>query len=298
MTASPLVARFRLRGPGAPRSLLLAVALSCVAAIGAPAQTLPQPGSPDPDTPRVLPIHDSVWLEELTWLEVRDLMRAGHHTVLIPTGGVEQNGPWLALGKHNIILRATMDAIARELGDAMVAPVVPFVPEGDIEPPSSHMRYPGTVSVTQETFRALLTDIARSMKAHGFQHVILLGDSGGNRDGMAAVADALAHEWAGSGTTIHHVPEYYDNERWNRWIAEQGIQEELEGLHDDVRHSSIMMLVDPAYVRAESRMAAGRFHINGVELAPVERTVALARRLVAYQAQVTVEAIRARTGTR
>jgi creatinine amidohydrolase/Fe(II)-dependent formamide hydrolase-like protein len=270
------------------------ICLLALAPLGAAAQALPEPGSPDPETPRVLPIHDSVWLEELTWLEVRDLMRVGRTTVLVPTGGVEQNGPWLALGKHNIIVRAVVDAIARDLGDALVAPVVPFVPEGDIDPPTGHMRYPGTVSVTQETFRALLTDIARSMKAHGFRHVVFLGDSGGNQAGMEAVADALSREWAGSGTDVTFVPEYYDNERWNTWLADQGVKEELEGLHDDVRHSSIMMLVDPEYVRAEERMAAGLLHINGVELAPVEKTRALARRLVAYQARVTVEAIRRR----
>ena len=280
-----------------PMHPAVAAAACCLfTATGMAAQVPAQPGSPDPETPRVLPIHDSVWLEELTWLEVRDLMRAGGTTVLIPTGGVEQNGPYLALGKHNVILRATMDAVARRLGDALVAPVVPFVPEGDIDPPSGHMRYPGTVSVTQETFAALLTDIARSMKAHGFRHVILLGDSGGNRTGMEAVAAALSEEWAGSGTDIHWIPEYYDNERWNRWIAERGVHEELEGLHDDVRHSSIMMLVDTALVRAGPRMDAGLFRINGVELAPVDRTLALARALVAYQAEVTVHAIRARIG--
>ncbi len=277
-------------------ALLVVLGLTLSAPRSTHAQTPSQPGSPDPETPRVLPIHDSVWLEELTWLEVRDLMRGGHRTVLIPTGGIEQNGPYLALGKHSIILRATMDAVARELGNALVAPVISFVPEGDLEPPSGHMRYPGTVSLTQETFRALLTDIARSMKVHGFEHVILLGDSGGNQDGMAAVASALSAEWKGSATDIAHVPEYYDNARWNAWLAEQGVVETLEGLHDDVRHSSIMMLVDPTYVRAQPRIDAGLFHINGIDLAPVERTRTLARRLVAYQAQVTAAAIREKVG--
>lgn len=277
-----------------PHVLIVGVCLLALCPDWATAQALPAPGSPDPETLRVLPIHDSVWLEDLTWLEVRDLMREGRTTVLIPTGGVEQNGPYLALGKHNIIVRAVVDAIARDLGDALVAPVVPFVPEGDIDPPSGHMRYPGTVSVTQETVRALLTDIARSMKTHGFRHVVFLGDSGGNQAGMAAVAEALSREWVGSGTDVFFVPEYYDNERWNAWIAEQGVREELEGLHDDIRHSSIMTMVDPEYVRAQERMAAGLFHINGVELAPVEKTQALARRLVAYQAGVTVQAIRRR----
>jgi creatinine amidohydrolase len=279
---------------------LVLVLLVLVSLVGRPspgaAQVQPQPGTPDFETPRVLPIHDSVWLEELTWLEVRDLMRAGHRTVLVPTGGVEQNGPYLALGKHSIIMRATMDALARELGDALVAPVVDFVPEGDFDPPTSHMRYPGTVSLTQGTFILLLTDIARSMKAHGFEHVILLGDSGGNQAGMAAVAAALSEEWKGSGTDIHHIPEYYDNPRWNAWLADQGVNEVLQGLHDDVRHSSIMMLVNPDYVRARPRMEAGLFHINGVDLAPVEGTVALARRLVAYQAGWTANAIRSLIG--
>lgn len=255
-----------------------------------------QAGSPDPDTPRTIDSLDTVFLEEMTWLEVRDALRAGKTTAIVATGGVEQNGPYLALGKHNYILRATTDAIARKLGDALVAPIVPFVPEGDIEPPSGHMRYPGTISVRQETFRNLLTDVAQSLRVHGFQHVVLIGDSGGNQDGMKEVADALSREWQDGPTRIHYIAGYYDNPRWNRWLAEQGIHEEPEGLHDDVRHSSIMMLVDPKTVRMEQRRARGLFSINGVELDPPEETIALARRLVDYQAEVTVEAIRETRG--
>ncbi len=271
------------------RSLVVALL-----AVILPTALFAQTTSRDPDTPRPIDIHDSVWLEELTWMEVRDLMGAGMRTVLIPTGGIEQSGPYLVLGKHNVILRATMEAVARKLGDALVAPIVAFVPEGDHEPPSLHMRYPGTVSVTQETFQAILTDVATSMKTHGFEHVILLGDSGPNRDGMAAVAERLAAQWQGSGTRIHYVPEYYTFD-YNGWIADQGIEEVIEGLHDDVRHSSIMMLVDPTTVRMEERMRAGNFSINGVELAPVEATLALARGLVDAQAEETVQAIRRRT---
>ena len=112
------------------------VLVLALAAIALPTVVLAQ--DPDPDTPRPIDIHDTVWLEELTWMEVRDLMQEGKRTVLIPTGGVEQNGPYLALGKHNIILKATMDAVARQLGDALVAPIVAFVPEGDHDPPSGH----------------------------------------------------------------------------------------------------------------------------------------------------------------
>src|SRR5574341_164327 len=143
----------------------------------------PRPGSspgatsPDPNMPRPIDARDSVFIEELTWLEVRDAIRAGKTTAIIGAGGIEMNGPYLATGKHNYILRATTEAIARKLGDALVAPIVPFVPEGDIDPPTGHMRYPGSISVSQDTFKRLLTDIAASLRANGFKHIILIGDS-------------------------------------------------------------------------------------------------------------------------
>ncbi len=255
-----------------------------------------QAGSPDPESPRPIDELDSVWIEELTWMEVRDALRAGKTTALIVTGGVEQNGPYLATGKHSIILEATADRIARKLGNALVAPIVSFVPEGDFDPPTSHMGYPGTISVRQETFRALLTDIAMSLKTHGFTDIVLIGDSGGNQEGMEAVAEALAGEWEGSGSRIHFIPEYYDNPRWVAWLEDRGVVEVDEGLHDDVRHSAIMMLVDPTTVRAEQRRAAGLFRINGVELDPMDETLAMARALVDYQAEVTVVAIRDAVG--
>src|SRR5262245_60580439 len=77
--------------------------------------------TPDPNGRRPIDGVDSVFVEELTWMEVRDAMRAGKTTVVVPTGGVEQNGPYLATGKHNYVLRATTEAIARKLGNALVA---------------------------------------------------------------------------------------------------------------------------------------------------------------------------------
>jgi creatinine amidohydrolase len=269
--------------PSAIAAVLLAISGSTLSGQEAP---------PDLESPRPIDAVNTVYLEEMTWMEVRDAMRAGKTTVIIPTGGVEPNGPYLALGKHNYILRATTERIARRLGDALVTPTVPFVPEGDIEPPTGHMRYWGTLSVTQSTFRALLTDIAHSLKMHGFRHIVLIGDSGGNQSGMRAVADSLNQAWQGSGTSVHFIPEYYDNPRWNKWIADQGIKEIDQGLHDDFRHSSIMMSVDPTTVRTEQRIKAGLFSINSVQLAPADQTIKVANALVDYQTDVTVAAIR------
>jgi hypothetical protein len=137
------------------------------------------------DAPRPIPARESLWTEELTWMEVRDAVRAGTTTVLVGTGGVEQNGPYVAGGKHNYVLETVLPYIARAIGNTLIAPIVKFVPEGAIEPaPGGHMRYPGTISLEPSTFEALLTDICRSYKAHGFTDIVLLGDSGGTQRKM------------------------------------------------------------------------------------------------------------------
>ena len=150
-----------------------------------------------PDAPRPIAAGDSLWAEELTFMDVREAVRGGTTTIIIGTGGVEQNGPYVAGGKHNFVLQTVLPYIAREIGHALIAPIVKFVPEGDIEPtPTGHMAFAGTISVEPATFEALLTDICRSYKAHGFTDIILLGDSGGNQAGMERVAAALNGRWA------------------------------------------------------------------------------------------------------
>ena len=152
---------------------------------------------------------NSIWIEELTWIEIRDAMAAGTKTVIIPTGGIEQNGPYVAMGKHNYVLQGACEGIARELGNALCAPIVKLVPEGGIDEPTGHMRYPGTISLREETFHAVLDDVASSLQAHGFENIVFIGDSGGNQAGMAVVADRLNERWGKS--IAHYIPEFYDN---------------------------------------------------------------------------------------
>lgn len=252
----------------------------------------PSAMAPDPNMARPIDALDTVFVEEMTWLEVRDALRAGKTTVIVPTGGVEQNGPYLATGKHDYVLRATTEAIARKLGNALVAPIVPFVPEGDIDPPTGHMKYPGSISLTEDTYERLLTDICASFRTHGFAHVVLIGDSGGNQKGMKAVAEALDAKWKGGKTRVHFIPEYYDYPAVTRWLEEQGVKQVPEGIHDDFGITAIMMTVDPTTVRMKQRLAAGKFRINGVELAPAEKTIEWGKRIVEFRADATVKAIR------
>lgn len=249
--------------------------------------------APDPNGLRPIDAADTVFIEDMTWLEVRDALKAGKTTALVATGGVEQNGPYLVTGKHNVVLRAATEAIARKLGNTLVAPIIAFVPEGGIEPPSGHMKYPGTISLSEETYQRLLTDICASLRAHGFTRIILIGDSGGNQKGMKEVAAALNTKWKDGKTRVTFIPEFYDYGGVKKWLEQQGIKQTPEGHHDDFAMTAQMMAVDPSSVRMKERIKAGKFKINGVELAPAEKTIEWGRKIIDYRAEQTLKAIRA-----
>ncbi len=251
---------------------------------------------PPLEAPRPIDAVDSVFIEELTWMEVRDQMRAGKTTALVATGGIEQNGPYLVTGKHNVVLRAATEAIARKLGNVLVAPIIKLVPEGDTDPPTGHMRYPGTIGLRQETFKAVLEDVASSLRVHGFEHILFIGDSGGNQKGMKEVAAELTERWGGS-PSVHYIAEFYDYPGLQKWMEDTlGIHQVSEGLHDDFQITAMMATVDPETVRYAERVRKGLDRINGIPLTPLEKTLELGRAAVSFRAERTVEAIRKALG--
>lgn len=167
----------------------------------------------------------SLQLEALTWMEVREAVAAGNTTVLVPIGGTEQNGPHMVLGKHNTRARVLATRIAERLGNALVAPVVAYVPEGAIDPPSAHMRFPGTVTIPEDAFEKTLESIARSYLKHGFRTVVLLGDHGGYRRSLDRVAKKVP------GVRVPN--EYY------RELAHAGRED-----------TALALAVDPTLIRA------------------------------------------------
>lgn len=198
----------------------------------------------EPQPPRAR----SLFLEQLTWDEVKDRIDSGFVTVLVPTGGVEQNGFHLALGKHNAIVEHTAGEIARELGETLVAPVITLSPEGAYSPPSEHMRWSGTISLPDEVFEAVLESVARSLKAHGFRLICFVGDSGGNQEPQRRVADRLSREW-GREAQVLHVSDYYDRNGQFAWLRTQGEVASAIGTHAGIRDTSELLAVDPSAVR-------------------------------------------------
>jgi len=237
----------------------------------------------------------SLWTDELTWMEVRDLIENGYTQVIVPTGGIEQNGPFLSTGKHNVILQAACPEIAKKLGNTLCAPIIKFVPEGNIEPPSGAMLFPGSISLRAETYHMLLDDIASSLKQSGFKNIIFIGDSGGNQKGMEIVAKKLNQRWSGSGVLAHYIPEYYnpgweETERFTKEVL--GVEETSnDGHHDDIWVTAMMMVTDPEQVRHQQRIDAGLASINGVDITPIGETTELGRKMLEFRAEFTADAI-------
>jgi len=206
----------------------------------------------------------SVALQELTSTEVREAIRAGQHTIIIPVGGTEQNGPHMALGKHNFRAQALATRIATELGNALVAPVVAYVPEGNITPPTEHMRYAGTISIPEEAFKAVLEGAARSFAQHGFTDIVLIGDSGNYQAALRTVADGLNRSWKGGPARAHYIAQYYSagQQPFIKLLRERGLNDAQIGTHAGAADTALMLAVDASRVQPE-KMAPGAAGVSG-----------------------------------
>lgn len=252
-------------------------------------QRVPPPYSYDMVRP--IAMADNVWMSELTILEMRDLVRTyGYTTALILNGTMEANGPYLTTGKHNHVLEVTGDAIARTLGKTLVAPIV-MLDAGD--PTATDT--PGRLVLSEETLRAVLRDMATSLKAQGFTEIFFLGDSGSNQGMLERVATELSRAWAGEDVLVAHIREYYnygDVLRYqNEVLGKVELNKDLDGYHDDYYISSIIANDGPEHIRLPQRQRVSLDHINSLYIEEAE-LLDIGRKIVQFRADVTVDAIR------
>ncbi len=239
---------------------------------------------------------DSVWIERLTVLEVRDLLKSGKTTGIIATGGVESNGPHLASGKHNFVLQQTAEAVARKLGNALVAPIVTLEPYRTDQP----VGIGNWVGLSQATYKSVLYDMGDSMRAMGFKNIIYIGDSGGNQTGMKQAAEELEAKYKGNPAHFYMIPEYYDYKSCQIYLQsvlkvpekiEFGASNGSDGIHEEYCIDSLMALTDPTTIRYEQRVKANRASINGATLLPLSSLLENGMLTRDLRAKLTVDAI-------
>ena len=198
------------------------------------------------------PTPPSVLVEELTWTELRDAIKAGKTTVIVPVGGTEQSGPHIVLGKHNVRARVLAARIAASLGNALVAPVIAYVPEGAIDPPAGHMRFAGTISIPESAFEATLEGAARSFRQAGFRDIVLIGDHGGYQQSLVKVAARLDREWATSPVRVHAIEAYYRaaDREFAQALRQQGFSDAEIGTHAGAADTALALAIDEQLVRS------------------------------------------------
>jgi creatinine amidohydrolase/Fe(II)-dependent formamide hydrolase-like protein len=263
-----------------------AAALVALVALAGPARAMAAPAT--------------VELEALTWPELRARIAGGATTVLVPVGATEQNGPHMVLGKHNVRVRVLAERIAQALGNAIVAPVLAYVPEGAIEPPSGHMRWPGTISIPVTAFEATLEAAARSLRRAGFCHVVFLGDHGGYRASLDRVAARLNRGPAAlpAGCGVHALPEYYRAASTDlaQSLRARGYGEAEIGSHAGLADTALALAADPSLVHLDLAAARPRGAVkDGVVGDPGRASAELGRPGIEHIVEVTVAAVRAAT---
>ena len=240
----------------------------------------------------------SVFIDDLTWTELRDAVAGGRTTVIVPIGGTEQNGPLMALGKHNVRVRVLSEKIARVLGNALVAPVIAYVPEGSVDPPTQHMRFPGTITIPDTVFEKTLEYAARSLRRAGFVDVVFLGDHGGYQKNALAAASRLNHEWRTQQPHVHAIEAYYRAAEtpYAQQLKERGFSDEEIGSHAGLADTALTLALAPDLVRSD-RLGAGDkpTAAQGVYGDPRRATAELGRVGVDIILAQTVDAIRKAT---
>ncbi|MGU7779312.1 creatininase family protein [Burkholderia sp. PU8-34] len=208
----------------------------------------------------VAQVPKTVQLEDMTWTELRDSIHAGKTTILIPIGGTEQSGPYVALGKHNTRVKALSERIAQGLGNAIVAPVIAYVPEGGYAPPTSHMRFPGTITVPDDVFEKTLESAANSFRVHGFTNIVFLGDHGGYQNDIRRAVAQLNKSWAGSGARAFVPPEYYgtSSDGYTQILRQHGVPDADIGTHAGLADTALLLAVAPQMVRTDQLRGAAK----------------------------------------
>ena len=161
------------------------------------------------------------------------------------------------------------------LGNALVAPVIQYVPEGDPD-----RQVPGAISLPSPAYDQLLDAAARSLQAHGFTDILFIGDSGGNQGGMTAVATALNAEWKDRGVRVYALTDYYNvgRDNYRAWmLAAFGYGDDIVGSHAGISDTSQMLYVHPAGIRRDRIMAWGGAKDSGVTGDPVRATADIGR---------------------
>jgi creatinine amidohydrolase/Fe(II)-dependent formamide hydrolase-like protein len=244
----------------------------------------------------------SVYIEDLTWPEVQQAIQAGKTNAIIYIGSTEQNGPHMAIGKHNFVARWVAGAIAIKLGDALVYPTLPFAPTGDAVKRTAHMRFPGSVTLTPQTYRSVVHDVALSAADAGFRNIFIMGDHGDGQDVLGVVARDLDSQWKPKGVRVFYVPDLYFKEKQQAHAYAATHELPTHDVHAGTDDTSELMALDAQHrwIRADKLAPSSGPETarTGVDGDPSKASAQLGDIFLQYKVDDAVAQIRQLLGSR
>ncbi len=244
----------------------------------------------------------SVYIEDLTWTEVQQAIQGGKTNAIIYIGSTEQNGPHMALGKHNFIARWAAGAIAIKLGDALVYPTLPFAPTGDAVRRTAHMRFPGSVTLTPQTYRSVVHDVALSAADAGFRNIFIMGDHGDGQDVLGMVARDLDSQWRPKDVRVFYVPDLYFKEKQQARAYAASHELPTHDVHAGADDTSELMALDAQHrwIRTDklAPSAGEQTARTGVDGDPSKASAQLGDIFLQYKVDDAVAQIRQLLGSR
>jgi len=196
-----------------------------------------------------------VEFEMMTWAEVKHAIHEeGKINAIVYNGGTEQRGPQCVNGGHNLMARETARAIALKLGNAIVAPIIPYSVK------QANPDLPGTIGITGPLFAALNEQIAEQLIENGFKHIFLMGDHGGGQKELAAVARKLDAKYAPRKIRVFFCGDMYEKAQGDyiKWLEANGYPKGAGG-HAGIMDTSEMLYLggDKGWVRKPLIATAG-----------------------------------------
>ena len=184
-----------------------------------------------------------VEIETMTYPEIYSAIHdRGKTTVLVYNGGTEQRGPHAVLGGHTFMARAIAPMIARKLGNALVAPVLPFSvnPAGGVDP-----KMPGSIALPADLFQKVNEAVVDSMAKNGFKDIVVMGDHGGGQAELSKLAAAMDAKYSSQGIHVYFCGDVYEKSRqeFAEWLKTKGLP--LSN-HAGITDTSEMLYLEPA----------------------------------------------------
>jgi creatinine amidohydrolase len=195
-------------------------------------------------------VKDIVEIEMLTHSEISDkIHNEGKTSVVIMTGGTEERGPHDVLGGHTFMAHNKGVEIAKKLGNALVAPVLPIAVSATGLRENTNT--PGGVQLPADVFKAVQVAEIESMAMNGFKDIFLMGDHGGGQQEMRQAAEEEDMKLSGKGVRVYYIGDFYtkSHDEIDLYFYEHKLP---IGGHGAVMDTSEMMYWEPApgmYVR-------------------------------------------------